>query len=143
MIGQALFTDAGLVIQSVRAPPFGGAGHLQMYTDSLVANRNTYAAKKDAVKKFMTFYTSINFCFEYAYCGYMDFICIRYVLPAISGFFSLEKVNQNCLYSQLHDVFMTSGTAGPNHEIYYKKGYFDISVSTELKYPPLSLRGKF
>ena len=142
VIGQALFTDAGLVIQSVRAPPFGGAGHLQMYTDALVANRNTYGAKKDAIKKFITFYTSINFRFEYAYCGDMDFKCIRYVLPATSGFYSLEKVEQNCLYSQLRDVFMTSGTAGPNHEIYYKKDYLDASVSKELKYPPLSLRGE-
>ncbi|KAL5516627.1 hypothetical protein EMCRGX_G002011 [Ephydatia muelleri] len=112
VIGQALFTDAGLVIQSVRAPPFGGAGHLQMYTDALVANRNTYEAKKDAIKKFITFYTSINFRFEYAYCGDMDFKCIRYVLPAISGFYSLEKVEQNCLYSQLRDVFMTSDGGG-------------------------------
>ncbi|KAL5516633.1 hypothetical protein EMCRGX_G002018 [Ephydatia muelleri] len=104
--------------------------------------KNTYGAKKDAIKKFITFYTSINFRFEYAYCGDMDFKCIRYVLPAISGFYSLEKVEQNCLYSQLHDVFMTSGTAGPNHEIYYKKDYLDASVAKELKYPPLSLRGE-
>lgn len=56
----------------------GGAGHLLMYTDAVVATRNTYGAKKDAIKKFnlcMEFYTSL-------------YKCTRYDLPVRTEFYT-------------------------------------------------------
>ena len=137
VIGQSLFTDPSLKVTSVKVPPFGDAGYLPMYTDALVANRNTYKAKKNAIQTFMAFYTSEDFRYKYAFCGDMEIQCIRYVLPACSAFYKNTLVQRNSFYTQLYDVMMTSGTAGPNHEIYYKKDCLDGSISTQLKYPPL------
>ena len=132
VIGQVLYNEPGVQVKSITVPPLGGAGYLPMYTDALVANRNTYEAKKDVIKKFMKFYTSIQFRQKYAFCGDMDFSCTRYVLPANLGFYRI--VQRNRLYTMLYEVITKSGTPGPNHEFYYKKDCLNGIVSKALKY---------
>eukprot|EP00731_Ephydatia_muelleri_P009379 Em0004g1717a len=133
VIGQVLYTEPGVQVDSVIAPPLGGAGYLPMYTDALVANRNTYEAKKEDIKKFMKFYTSVLFRHQYALCGDMPGPnCARYVLPANLGFYSL--VPSHPFYAMLYEVITKSGTPGPNHELYYKKDCLDGILSKALKY---------
>ena len=107
VMGQVLDTDPGVAITKITAPPLGGAGYLPMYTDALVANRNSYNTKTNGIKDFIQFYTSLRFRHKYAFCGDMNSNCIRCVLPANSQFYYLPTVLVNRIYTMLHKVITT------------------------------------
>eukprot|EP00731_Ephydatia_muelleri_P009382 Em0004g1720a len=133
VIGQVLYTEPSVQVKSVIVPHLSGAGYLTVYTDALVANRNTYEAKKNVIKQFIKFYTSLQFRQKYAFCEDMESSCVRYVLPANLEFY-IETVQKDKFYSMLYDVIMESGTPGPNHELYCRKDSLDASISQMLHY---------
>ena len=114
MIGEVLHKSSDVVVKSIAIPPLGEKEKiLQLYTDALVANKNTYQTKKDAIKRFMEFYTSDEFRLSYAFCDDMvpigDTSCTRYVLPAKTNFYQNSRVKENILYQQLYGIVQASG----------------------------------
>ena len=139
VIGEVLHKNPAVEVESIAPPRLGGsAKYLQMYTDALVANRNTYQSKKEAIKRFMEFYTSDDFRHSYAFCGDMvgedDTSCTRYVLAANTNFYQNSRVKENSLYQQLYGIINDRGISAPNSEIYYRRGDLDRALSTMLEY---------
>eukprot|EP00731_Ephydatia_muelleri_P002130 Em0001g2130a len=139
VIGEVLHRDPDVEVESIAPPPLGGSErYLQMYTDALVANRNTYQSKKEAIKRFMEFYTSDDFRHSYAFCGDMvgegDTSCTRYVLPANTKFYQNSRVKENSLYQQLYGIMNDRGISAPNSELYDRREYLDTTLSTMLEY---------
>ena len=137
VIGEVLhLSKSDVDVKSFAIPQLGEKEKkLQMYTDALVANKKTYQNKKDAIKKFMEFYTSDDFRLSYAFCDDMGVTsCTRYVLPANTNFYQNSKVKDNTLYQQLYAIVKDSGISAPNSLLYEKKKDLNEILTSMLKY---------
>ena len=139
VIGEVLHRSPAVVVESVAIPPLGQReNNLVMFTDAVVANRNSYPTKEDAIKRFMEFYTSDDFRFSYAFCGDMvevgDTSCTRYVLPANNNFYQNSRVTNNSLYQRLYTIIKPNGISGPNNQLYGRRGFLNNSLSAMLGY---------
>lgn len=125
-------------VTSVSSPPQGPNNHLLAYTDAAVVNKTSYESevKKDAIEKFITFYTSLEFRNHLTMGKYLPASNPPkrlYVLPSRMDFYTSGYGADDAYYQKLFSA-LDHAVAAPNHGLVGVKNTMNAALEQKLGY---------